>query len=153
MSLIKYPTALKKPLLANLKFAQTSNLLRTQMGSGRARQRARFLSVPTIMQATWKLKPPQARIFEGFISDGLKGASAWFLMDIPTPNGLQLHQVRFTESPLQSFSFNGSFWTYQAAIEIKKYKAATEEHAAKELTAPHSLSYIADELESTLKQS
>lgn len=136
--MIKYPTGLKYPLLSSTSFKQQSNILRTEMGSGRARQRQLYQSVPTMMAATWRLSRNQANIFEGFI--GAVGPT-WFLMKVLTPRGLVDHQVRFTKSPLENFKPLGSGrWEYQAPIEIKKYIKATEEKATESLIKPHTIS-------------
>ncbi|MGS0535360.1 hypothetical protein [Pseudoalteromonas sp. SaAl2] len=83
--LVKYPKDLKLPLVSSHTLAQQSNLLRTDMASGRARQRKRFQSVPTTMGATWKLNKYQAQILEGFVTHGVNDAVNWFLMPVPHP--------------------------------------------------------------------
>lgn len=137
--MIKYPTGLKHPLLSSTSFKQQSNILRTEMGSGRARQRKLYDSVPTIMSATWKLSRTQADIFEFFIEESLE-ENDWFLMDILTPRGLIKHQVRFFKSPLENFKPLGSGkWQYQADLEIKKYTTANEEQAVSSILKPNTL--------------
>ncbi|MBB1329454.1 hypothetical protein H5087_08855 [Pseudoalteromonas sp. SR43-7] len=125
--LVKYPKDLKLPLVSTHSLAQQSNLLRTDMQSGRARQRKRFQSVPTTMGATWKLNEYQAQILEGFVTHGTNDAVNWFLMPIRTPEGLIEHEVRFKQSPLEACSFNGGFWNYSTNIEIKKRQVVSEE--------------------------
>jgi hypothetical protein len=125
--LVRYPKDLKLPLVSTHRLSQNSNLLRTEMASGRARQRKRFQSVPTTMAATWKLKTDQADILEGFVKHGTNDAVNWFVMPIRTPQGLIDHDVRFKQSPLESCSFNGGFWSYSANIEIKKRQVVSEE--------------------------
>lgn len=135
--MIKYPTGLKYPLLSSTSFKQQSNILRTEMGSGRARQRQLYQSVPTMMAATWRLSRNQANIFEGFIE---AVGTTWFLMKVLTPRGLVDHQVRFTKSPLENFKPLGSGrWEYQTSIEIRKYTVATEEQGVNLLLKPRSL--------------
>ena len=125
--LVKYPKDLKLPLVSSHRLSQNSTLLRTDMASGRARQRKRFQSVPTTMGATWKLNKYQAQILEGFVTHGVNDAVNWFLMPVRTPEGLIEHEVRFKQSPLESVSFNGGFWNYSANIEIKKRQVVSEE--------------------------
>ena len=137
--LVKYPKDLKLPLVSSHTLAQQSNLLRTDMASGRARQRKRFQSVPTTMGATWKLNKYQAQILEGFVTHGVNDAVNWFLMPVRTPEGLIEHEVRFKQSPLESASFNGGFWNYSANIEIKKRQVVSEEGMVELLIKPDSL--------------
>ena len=125
--LVRYPKDLKLPLVSTHRLSQNPNLLRTEMASGRARQRKRFQSVPTTMAATWKLKAEQAVILEGFVRHGTNDAVNWFVMPIRTPQGLIDHDVRFKQSPLESCSFNGGFWSYSANIEIKERQIVSEE--------------------------
>ncbi len=125
--LVKYPKDLKLPLVSSHRLSQNSNLLRTDMASGRARQRKRFQSVPTTMGATWKLNKYQAQILEGFVTHGVNDAVNWFLMPIRTPQGLIEHEVRFINSPLESCTYNGGFWNYSANIEIKQRQVVSEE--------------------------
>lgn len=140
--LIKYPKDLKLPLVSSHTLAQQSNLLRTDMASGRARQRKRFQSVPTTMGATWKLNKHQALILEGFVTHGTNDAVNWFLMPIRTPEGVIEHEVRFKKSPLESASFNGGFWNYSANIEIKKRQVVSEETTVNGLLAPNTIEQL-----------
>lgn len=135
----KYPNDLKLPLVSSHRLSQNSNLLRTDMASGRARQRKRFQSVPTIMGATWKLNKYQAQIFEGFVTHGVNDAVNWFLMPVLTPQGLIEHEVRFINSPLESCTYNGGFWNYSANIEIKKRQVVSEEETANRLLEPNTI--------------
>ena len=137
--LVKYPKDLKLPLVSSHRLSQNSNLLRTDMASGRARQRKRFQSVPTTMGATWKLNKHQAQILEGFVTHGVNDAVNWFLMPVRTPQGLIEHEVRFKQSPLESASFNGGFWNYSANIEIKKRQVVSEEATANRLLEPNTI--------------
>ena len=137
--LVKYPKDLKLPLISSHSLSQNSNLLRTDMASGRARQRKRFQSVPTTMGATWKLNKYQAQILEGFVTHGINDAVNWFLMPVRTPEGLIEHEVRFKQSPLESCTYNGGFWSYSANIEIKKRQVVSEEATANRLLEPNTI--------------
>lgn len=135
--LINYPKGLRLPLLSSYGLSQNSNLLRTQMASGSARVRQRFHSVPTVMAASWKLNKDQASILEGFVTHGLSNAVNWFVMPVLTPQGLIEHDARFIKNPLESCSFNGGFWTYNANIEIKKRQVISEEVLVKHMMSPY----------------
>jgi len=137
--LVKYPKDLKLPLVSSHRLSQNSNLLRTDMASGRARQRKRFQSVPTTMGATWKLNKYQAQILEGFVTHGVNDAVNWFLMPVRTPEGVIEHEVRFIQSPLESCTYNGGFWNYSANIEIKKRQVVSEEATANRLLEPNTI--------------
>ena len=137
--MVNYPLTLPLPRLKEVSYKRQSNILRTEMGSGRARQRRRFLSVPTFMEATWRLRKDEAVIFEGFVDQGVQ-LTGWFLMDILTPKGVVKHQVRFVKDPLENFKpISALVWQYQAQVEIKEYKAASEEEMVQQLLKPNSL--------------
>tara|TARA_R110000744_G_C19371688_1_gene562887 strand:- start:9051 stop:9428 length:378 start_codon:yes stop_codon:yes gene_type:complete len=109
------------------------------MNSGRARQRRRFLSVPTTMAATWRLSTRMAVIFEGFYEHELKD-NEWFLLFIPTPQGLVEHEARFINSPMENYKPLGADkWSYQANIEIKKRKKPSEYEVVNETLKPKNL--------------
>lgn len=150
--LVRYPKDLKLPHVSTHRLSQNSNLLRTEMGSGRARQRKRFQSVPTTMAATWKLKDEQAVILEGFVKHGTNDAVNWFVMPIRTPQGLIDHDVRFKQSPLESCSFNGGFWSYSANIEIKERQIVSEEVTANSYLKPEGLKSFVIRLSNILNE-
>lgn len=115
------------------------------MASGRARQRKRFQSVPTVMGASWKLNKVQAQLLEWFVTDLTNDAVNWFVMPVLTPQGLIEHEVRFINSPLESCTYNGGFWIYSANIEIKKRIVPTQEQAVSQALKPDTLNnYVRD---------
>ena len=137
--MIKYPSLLPLPLLSSTSFKQQSNILRTEMNSGRARQRRRFLSVPTTMAATFQISKSNAIILESFYENELK-ENEWFLMKIPTPLGLTEHEVRFINSPMENYKPLGAKrWSYQANIEVKKRTLPTVEQAAAASVSPNTI--------------
>ena len=90
------------------------------------------------MPATWRLSSTLATVFEGFYEHDLKG-NEWFLMDIPTPQGMIEHEVRFINSPMESYKPLGAGkWSYQANIEIKKRVKVTEEEMVESSFSPSS---------------
>lgn len=134
--LSEYPGKLSSPLLSGYGLNQQSNLLRTKMDSGHARVRRRFISVPTIMTATWNFRSNDAAIFEGFITHALYGGSAWFLMDILTPLGIAPHEVRFKTNPLEKCKFiDGTWWEYQADVEVNNRAIMSEQQTVEAVLA------------------
>ncbi len=120
------------------------------MASGRARQRKRFQSVPTVMGASWKLNKVQAQVLEWFVTDLTNDAVNWFVMPVLTPQGLIEHDVRFIQSPLESCSYSGGFWSYSANIEIKKRETATQEMAVSAILKPNSIYVFVSGVENAL---
>ncbi|WP_283709820.1 hypothetical protein [Pseudoalteromonas prydzensis] len=148
--MVNYPLSLPLPRLKEVSYKRQSNILRTEMSSGRARQRRRFLSVPTFMEATWRFRKDEAVSFEGFVDHGVQ-LTGWFLMDILTPKGVVKHQVRFVKEPLENFKpISALVWQYQAQVEIKEYKAASEEEAVNSTLAPQTLEQFVNGVENAL---
>lgn len=77
--MIEYPRDyLPLPLREGYAFQAVSPLQRTEMQSGRARQRRRFTSVPTMASVAWIFDDVQAQLFEAWFEDALKSGSEWF---------------------------------------------------------------------------
>lgn len=148
--MINYPSSLPLPRLKDAAYKRQPNILRTEMSTGRARQRRKHLSVPTHMEATWRLRKDEATVFEGFVDHGVNLID-WFLMDILTPRGVVKHQVRFMKDPLENMKpISALVWQYQAQIEMKEYKAASEEEAVAKALAPNTFDEFVNGVESAL---
>lgn len=116
--MIVYPDNLPAPLLEGYGLKRQPNLLRTPMASGRPRSRRRFLRVPTRVRLAWQMPVEQAALFEGFVEHALAGD--WFQMQLRTPTGLALHQVRLLSDPRENAQPSGPrSWRYQAEAEVE----------------------------------
>lgn len=113
--MIKYPEGLPYPQKDGLGFTPANQILRTELTSGRARQRNRFTSSPSLASFTWVFNSTQARLFEAW-SAGI--GAEWFEMDIITPLGNTPHQVRFTATPAGPKRFGNVHWSYSATLEL-----------------------------------
>ncbi|WP_226649652.1 hypothetical protein [Microbulbifer variabilis] len=140
MALIKYPAELPAPQLDGYALKKLDNRIRTEMASGRARQRRRFARVPTELPVKWKLLANEAAIFEGFVTHALSDAIAWFSAEVLTPQGLIPHTVRFITHPLSDCKPIGPHtWEYSARIEIEDRIVLTEEQTVAGLLDPNTL--------------
>lgn len=96
---ITYPhDYLPVPLQDGYGLKPVSPLLRTTLTSGRARQRRRYMSTPTMASVTWTLTEKQAQTFEAWFRDALTDGAAWFNMNLRTPGGESSKVCRFTET-------------------------------------------------------
>ncbi|BBM03923.1 hypothetical protein [Microbulbifer sp. GL-2] len=140
MALIKYPAELPAPQLDGYALKKVDNRIRTEMASGRARQRRRFARVPTELSVKWKLLASEAAIFEGFITHGLSDAMVWFSAEVLTPQGLLPHKMRFITDPLSDCRpLAPHIWEYSARIEIEDRIVLTEEQTVAGLLAPNTI--------------
>lgn len=118
MAIPVYPEGLPCPLRENYAFTPVNNIRRTPMDSGRARQRIEFRNVPTMVQLSWIMNAPQAGLFEAWAAQ-VAGAG-WFEIELLSPLGFNVHQVRFTETPVGG-ELQGQFlWKYRVVCELKE---------------------------------
>lgn len=107
------------PLMDGYGFKHVSPLLRTEMTSGRARQRRRYLSTPTNNTVKWIFTDDiQARIFEGWFRDTLGDGVNWFMMELQTPRGLEFYKCRFTEIYEGPTLLPPKYWQCSATLEL-----------------------------------
>lgn len=118
-----YPIELPLPVQQGYALQHVSPMIRTEMQSGRARQRRTFTSVPSSVSVSWMFTTQgEAQLFEGwFRDDGGAGDGAnWFTMKLQTPLGLMDYECRFTDiySGPQLVSFDK--WQVSATLEIRE---------------------------------
>ena len=95
----QFPATLPLAMRSGYSINHVSPMVRTDLASGRARQRRAFTSVPSMVNLQWFFTEIEARLFEGWFRDDLGAAdgAAWFEMTLRTPLGLQQYQCRFAE--------------------------------------------------------
>lgn len=118
MALPAYPEGLPCPLRENYEFTPLNNIRRTQMDSGRARQRIEFRNVPTMVQLSWIMNSPQASLFEAWAAQVV--GAGWFTMPLLTPLGFDEQEVRFTETPVGGQLTGKFLWRYRVVCEVRK---------------------------------
>lgn len=117
MALTDYPVGLPLAARDGYEFSPTNNIVRTDMQSGRARQRVEFKNVPDMLKLKWVLSDAQSRLF-GTWARNVVGAG-WFNMTILSPNGFDVVELRFTErvnGPVLTGKF---YWVWSATIEVR----------------------------------
>lgn len=122
--MIELPKELPLPLISGYGFESTNNILRTEMESGRARQRISFTKVPTTNNLKWYFNAMEAQLFEAWAIQVAK--AQWFTMKLKTPLGLLDYEVRFTESPIGPVLVGVNGWQYSARVELKERPALEE---------------------------
>ena len=118
--MIDYPRDyLPLPLRDGYGFKAVSPLLRTEMQSGRARQRQRFTSVPTMAAVSWIFSDNQALIFEAWFAETLKSGAEWFTCPLKTPEGIRDYTARFTDIYQGPTLVGKSHWRLTAELELR----------------------------------
>lgn len=117
MAITDYPVGLPLAMRDGYSFSPTNNIIRTDMQSGRARQRVEFENVPDMLKLKWTLTQEQSRLFAVWARN-IVGAG-WFNMTILTPEGFDTLEMRFTER-VDGPSLIGKFhWVWSASVEIR----------------------------------
>lgn len=117
MAIPVYPEGLPCPLRENYAFTPVNNIRRTNMDSGRARQRIEFRNVPAMVQLSWIMTQEQARLFEAWAAQVV--GAGWFEMELLTPLGFTTEEVRFTETPVGGELTGKFLWRYRVACEVR----------------------------------
>lgn len=116
----RYPEGLPCPLREGYEFTPVNNIVRTDMQSGRARQRVDFARTPDTIQLKWIFDSPQASLFQAW-AEQVVGAG-WFEIELLTPLGFEIEEVRFMETPVGG-ALTGKFsWQFRVNCERRDRK-------------------------------
>lgn len=117
-----YPSQLPLPVQSGYGLQHVSPMIRTEMQSGRARQRRTFTSVPSAVTVSWIMTQGQAVIFEGWFRDnaGAGDGASWFTMPLDAPVGLDDYECRFTDIYAGPTLIGFNKWQFDATLEIRE---------------------------------
>lgn len=115
---VDFPKTLPSPLIEGKSAKTVKPFTRTNMESGRARQRRRFSSVPTLVRVEWIFNSPQAQAFESWFRDSTTDGSDWFNMRIKMPLGFGPYVCRFVDMYDGPDQMATRYWRYSAELEI-----------------------------------
>ena len=113
---MEYPSNLPCPLRAGYNINPENNIIRTQMVSGRARQRVQYTSVPAYADLSWIFTAQEGQVFESW---SISAGADWFSIKLKTPLGYYLHECRFMETPQGPSLIGVDLWGYKAKVEIR----------------------------------
>lgn len=117
-TIIEWPSfAIPLPRLSPHEESLESSVVRTEMESGRARQRRRFEVPVHLHSAQWKLNEKQMAAFEAFVRHGIAGGSLWFLIELRLADGLKEYKARLVDGDY-SVSREDRWATVSATLEI-----------------------------------
>ncbi|MHC5351696.1 transposase [Metapseudomonas furukawaii] len=117
--MIIYPQQLPLPQIEGYGLETTSPLMRTDMSSGRARQRRRFTSVPTFASCSWRMDHNQAAFFEAWFARTLVDGAEWFQATLQTPRGIEDLECRFADIYSGPSLLQGALWQFTATLELR----------------------------------
>lgn len=125
MTLAVWPEQLPLPEQSGYAIQHVSPLQRTQMVSGRARQRRVYTSVPSMVAVQWFLTEQQAQLFESWFRYVITDGADWFLLPLKTPMFTGNYECRFTGIYEGPVLIAYDKWTVSATIEIKERQTLT----------------------------
>jgi len=117
--MINYPAGLPRGLHNGRTYQTVSPLKRSELASGRARQRRKFTSVPTMASISWMFNSQQCRLFEIWWRDDLVDGSQWFEAPLETPLGYQDYTARFTDIYSGPSRVGPNLWSISAELELR----------------------------------
>jgi len=121
MATVDYPSGLPVPNRDSYAFQAVSPFRRTEMTTGRARQRRTFTSVPTVASLSFVFSTPEAQVFEGWFAYQITDGADWFNVDLLTPTGnMQSYECRFTEMYAGPELFGVKHWKFTAPVELRE---------------------------------
>lgn len=116
----QYPSGLPLGLKSGRSYQVVSPLQRTQLDSGRARQRRKFTSVPVLAEVTWLFKSIESFTFQSWFRDALTDGALWFECPLRTDMGLINADCRFTDIYRGPVFAGPDLWTISATLEIRE---------------------------------
>lgn len=122
MALVSWPEQLPPPEQSGYAIQHVSPLQRTEMVSGRARQRRVYTSVPSMVAVQFFCTELQAQVFELFFRFGITDGADWFLCTLKTPLGLMPYECRFNGIYDGPTLIAFDKWTFSGTIEIRDRK-------------------------------
>ncbi|MDI3356978.1 hypothetical protein MO767_21885 [Pseudomonas sp. UYIF39] len=115
--MLTMPDGIPLPLREGYGFKPTSPIVRSQFVTGRARNRRRYLSVPTEVSVSWLCNAEQAKLFEGWCKWGI-GWADWFMCPIRSPLGLVQTKAQFTDIYDGPKLVGVNLWRYTAVLSL-----------------------------------
>ena len=120
-----WPASLPAPRFDGYSIAQTAAFTRSNMDSGTARQRRRFVSTPKQITVSWRVTTSQLKTFEDFFSDDLVEGTLWFTVPMASGAGLVSVLARFTEPPKEAGAGDPNLWDISGTLETMSLRGAS----------------------------
>lgn len=117
--MIKWPRLLVPDRSYSIK--ASGNAIRTQMDSGRYRQRQRQTRLHRMMRVEWELSDDEYGYFQSIYKHLLENGTAWFEMSLPMgDDGFKCYTVRFVAIEGHEAQYRDvMFWKVKARLETE----------------------------------
>lgn len=119
-----WPTLLPAPTSAyDIKL--NASKLRTQMDSGRYRQRQRFGRENRLISVAWEFDDNEYEFFQSFYLYKLEGGVDFFNVTIPLGGGMRSFVARFADDPDAKY-MDVLNWTVSSTLEVEDARVLSE---------------------------
>jgi hypothetical protein len=122
---VSWPDVLPIPRYDGYSIVPGDPIQRTEMEAGAARQRRRFIDVPSRISLRWKMTNEQYAIFEGWYKWEAREGAAWFNMSLRSGLGFAPHVARFLGQPQAVPTDRGLHWEITTELEIRERPVLT----------------------------
>lgn len=117
---IAYPAGLRLGLHSGRQYQTVSPLMRSELNSGRARQRRKFTDVPVNATINWLFSDTEGLTFESWFRDTLIDGTLWFECPLALPFGFETYTARFTDIYSGPNRVGPDLWSYSAVLELRE---------------------------------
>lgn len=129
MSLPEYPAELPCPAQDGYQLQTVSPFQRTELASGRARQRRRFTSVPTMIPVSWLYTLAEFELFEAWFRHTITDGADWFTGPLKTSRGIRNdYEQRFADM-YTARVVGPMYWRVTARLELRDRQTASAAEA------------------------
>ena len=115
-----YPAGLPLARQSDRKLQTVDPTLRSDLESGRARQRQRYDFVPDNAAVNWLFSPEQCRLFKLWHRVTLGNGAEWFDMPLKTDLGVTTQRMRFVGMYDGPVIAGYQLWSISATLELEE---------------------------------
>lgn len=150
MAIPTWPDTLPLPNPDGYGITPVTAFVRTDMDSGRARQRRRFTRAPSSISAMWMFSQEQYALFEAFLAYEIGLGAGWFQIRLMNGMGITPMQARFMDDPPYKMALQGSsvnLCQVTATLEVKQLPLASmDEYQVMRAFSESDINYMGDRL-------
>ncbi|OKH89209.1 hypothetical protein [Thalassospira sp. TSL5-1] len=138
---VDWPDQLPLPTFQGYNIEPTDSILRTEMESGAARQRAQFTQTPTRIAVRWRFTMWQFALFESWWKHKAREGAAYFNITLLGGLGMVDHEARFIGKGSGSYTVEvlrggkagnpdyrqGVTWIVSSTLEVRERAILSDE--------------------------
>lgn len=113
-----FPTTISGVDMNQYSFKPKDKTIRTEMETGLARVRRRYMGTPTEISVGWIFSREELGIFEKFFENDLQGGAAWFYINLVNGVGETQYLARFKEPYNVATAKREFYWNVDATLEV-----------------------------------